>query len=132
MALLRMNHVPQERKSTMKMLHVTIRTDQFDEELRFYQEIIGLRMIRDMRPMGRKMVFLANEAGETEIEIIETPGAGNAGNENLSIGFQTENVEAKQQELISLGMEATPMICPNPQVRFFFVKDPAGVNIQFM
>ena len=116
----------------MKMLHVTIRTDQFDDELKFYQEIIGLRMIRDMRPMGRKMVFLANEAGETEIEIIETPGAGNAGNENLSIGFRTENVEAQRQELISLGLEATPMICPNPQVRFCFVKDPAGVNIQFM
>ena len=127
-----MKCVPQERKCTMKMLHVTIRTDQFDDELKFYQEIIGLRMIRDMRPMGRKMVFLANEAGETEIEIIETPGAGNAGNENLSIGFRTENVEAKRQELISLGLEATPMICPNPQVRFFFVKDPAGVNIQFM
>ena len=116
----------------MKMLHVTIRTEKFEEELKFYQEIVGLRITKDMRTMGRNMVFLANEQGETEIEIIDTPDAGNAGNDNLSIGFQTEDVMKKREELIVLGLEATPMISPAPQVQFFFVKDPAGVTVQFM
>jgi len=118
--------------SKMKMLHVTIRTEKFDDEMEFYREIIGLKIINDMRPMGRNMIFLVDSEGETEIEVIETPGAGNAGNENLSIGFQTENVAAKREELIAKGMDVSPMIQPNPHVQFFFVKDPAGVNIQFM
>ena len=116
----------------MKMLHVTIRTEKFEDELRFYQEIAGLQLTRDMRPMGRNMVFLANKEGETEIEIIDTPDAGNAGNDNLSIGFKTEDVVKKREELMVLGFEATPMINPAPQVQFFFVKDPAGVTVQFM
>ncbi len=82
--------------------------------------------------LSRNMLFLVDSEGETEIEVIETPGAGNAGNENLSIGFQTENVAAKREELIAKGMDVSPMIQPNPHVQFFFVKDPVGVNIQFM
>ena len=116
----------------MKMLHVTIRTEKFEEELKFYQEIVGLRITKDMRTMGRNMVFLANEQGETEIEIIDTPDAGNAGSDHLSIGFQTDDVIKKREELIVLGLEVTPMISPAPQVQFFFVKDPAGVTVQFM
>lgn len=50
-------------------------------------------------------------------------------NDGLSIGFQTEDVAAKREELIAMEIA---MVSPNPQVQFFFVKDPAGVNIQFM
>ena len=116
----------------MKMLHVTIRTEKFEEEMKFYENVVGLKVARDMRPMGRNMVFLANGEGETQIEIIETPEAADAGNENLSVGFLTEDVEAKREELLAAGMEVSPMISPAPQVKFFFVKDPAGVNVQFM
>ena len=116
----------------MKLLHVTIQTGRFDEELRFYEEVVGLQIVRDMRPHGRNMVFLANAEGETEIEIIENPDADNTGNENLSLGFLTADVNAKREELIAVGMKASPMIHPNPQVHFFFVKDPAGVSVQFM
>ena len=116
----------------MKMLHVTIRTNKFDDELKFYQEIVGLSMARDMRDSGRNMVFLANKDGETEIEIIESPDAESAGNEFLSIGFKTDDVVAWHEELLAKGLKASPLISPNPHVQFFFVKDPAGVTVQFM
>ena len=116
----------------MKMMHVTIRTAKFEEEIDFYQNIAGLSIERDMRPMGRNLVFLSNAPGETCIEIIEAPEAANCGNEYLSVGFATEDVDAKRAALIAAGLEATPMISPGPNVKFFFVKDPAGVNVQFM
>ena len=116
----------------MKMLHVTIRTNRFEEELKFYQEIAELAVTRDMRPMGREMIFLSNGEGETEIEIIGTPEAENAGNEFLSIGFRTQDVEAKREELLEKGLDVSPMVSPGPQVKFFHVTDPAGVRVQFM
>jgi lactoylglutathione lyase len=122
----------QRRIFAMKMLHVTIRTAKFEEEIGFYQNIAGLSIERDMRPMGRNMVFLSNAPGETCIEIIEAPEAADCGNEFLSVGFATKDVDAKRAELIAAGLEATPMISPGPNVKFFFVKDPAGVNVQFM
>ncbi|MBR6529645.1 MAG: VOC family protein [Firmicutes bacterium] len=115
----------------MKMLHVTIQTQFFQEEMEFFLKHVGLTIERDVRPFGRNMVFLSNAVGETCIEIIENDKE-DAGNPNLSVGFLTENLEKKREELIADGYEPTPMINPAPNVMFFFVKDPAGVNIQFM
>ncbi len=115
----------------MKMLHVTIQTKYFEDEMNFFLKHVGLKVERDMRPFGRNMIFLANGEGETCIEIIENESE-DAGNENLSVGFLTDDLEAKREELIADGFNVTPMITPAPNVKFFFVKDPAGVNIQFM
>ncbi len=116
----------------MKFLHVTIQTENFDKEIEFYEKYIGLKIKNDMRPAGKNMIFLADSADGTEIEIIEKEGAHESGNKDLSIGFKADDLDAKREELIEDGFEPTPFISPMPQVRFFFVKDPAGVNVQFM
>ena len=115
----------------MKMLHVTIQTKFFQEEMDFFLKHVGLKIDRDMRPFGRNMVFLNNGEGETCIEIIEND-SDSAGNENLSVDFLTEDLEKKREELIADGFVPTPMITPAPNIKFFFVTDPAGVKIQFM
>ena len=115
----------------MKMLHVTIQTAKFDEEIAFYREIAGLTIRRDARP-GRNMVFLSDAEGDTEIEIIEAPSAADAGNAYLSVGFRSGDAEALRAALEAKGYAPTPMVSPGPAVKFFFVKDPAGVNVQFM
>ena len=116
----------------MKMLQVTIRTNKFEEELMFYKEIVGLKIVRDLREKGRGIVFLADTEGDTCIEIIDTPDSDDAGNSFLSVGFDSGAVEKMREKLIALGMEASPIESPVPYVRFFFVKDPAGVTVQFM
>ena len=116
----------------MKLLHVTIRTEQFSEELDFFQKVVGLEVVRDLRHIGEEIVFLSNGAGETDIEIIKTPGAGNAGNDNFSIGFREDDIDARRKQLIDMGMDVTPVISPVPDVQFFFVTDPAGIKIQFL
>lgn len=115
----------------MKLMHITIQTNNFDTELQFYQQIVGLTVQHEMNVNGRHLVFLSGN-GETNIELIDNPQAVSAGNENLSLGFKTENVEDKRNELLSLGYEVSEMISPMPQAKFFFVKDPAGVTLQFM
>lgn len=116
----------------MKMLHVTIQTKNFEEEINFFIKHAGLEIVQEMHGSGRNMVFLANAANETSIEIIEKPEADNSGNENISIGFKTDDVEKKRDELIIEGYNVTSMISPMPNIKFFFVKDPSGVTIQFM
>ena len=116
----------------MKLNHITIQTEAFEKEIEFYQKYVGLTVSRDMRPMGKNIVFLSGAADDTAIEIIEKPGASDAGNENISIGFHTNDLEKIYNELCSDGLNHTPFISPMPQVRFFFVKDPAGVNVQFI
>ncbi|MBR3325966.1 MAG: VOC family protein [Atopobiaceae bacterium] len=116
----------------MKLCHVTIQTARFEDELDFYTRYAGLAIQRDMRPMGRNMVFLANEKGDTEIEIIQNADAADSGNVNLSIGFAAGDLDALHAELIEDGLQPTDFVSPMPSVRFFFVRDPAGVNVQFI
>ena len=116
----------------MQLLHITIQTDKFNEEIEFYKNIAGLKITRQIDTPDLHIVFLADAEGDTNIEIIDNPDADNAGNDNLSIGFKTENVPAKRQELIAKGLEVTPIFIPNPDTQFFFVKDPAGVSVQFI
>lgn len=115
----------------MKMVHVTIHTCRFEEEVSFYQDIIGLSVDRDMRP-ARNMVFLNDSPGDTCIEIIGDQDAQDAGNASLSVGFHTEDIDAKYAELKETGLYVSEMISPNPHVKFFFVKDPAGVKVQLI
>lgn len=116
----------------MQMIHVTIQTDKFEEEISFYEKYIGLTIHTDMRPMGRNIVFLSNGNGETEVEIVEDFSATDAGNPNLSVGFKTDNLEEFRNVLVNDGFNPTEIIKPNPNVAFFFAKDPAGVTVQFM
>ena len=115
----------------MKMLHVTIQTNRFEEEIKFYENEVGLTLQGDLRP-HKEIVFLANAEGETCVEVLHNPEADDAGNKNLSIGFKTGDVEKKREEMVAAGHEVTPMISPMPDVKFFFAKDPAGVTVQFM
>ncbi len=36
----------------MKMMHITIQNQNFNEEIKFYQEIIGLSIQHEMNGMG--------------------------------------------------------------------------------
>ena len=42
----------------MKMQHVTIQTNRFEEEIKFYENVVGLTIQRDNRP-EMDLVFLA-------------------------------------------------------------------------
>lgn len=116
----------------LKLLHVTIQTDKFEEEIMFYEKYIGLTIRQDMRPMGRNMVFLSDQEGDTNIEIIENTDAQPVAAPALSIGFRSADIDATRAQLADAGFEVSPFVTPMPDVKFFFVKDPAGVNVQIM
>ena len=116
----------------MKMVHVTIQTDKFEEEIEFYERFLGLAIQRDRRSVGKDLVFLGDSEDSTMVEIIRNAEAKESGNPNLSVGFQTDVFETKIAELTAAGFDPTPVISPAPGVEFFYVKDPAGVRVQFI
>ncbi len=114
----------------MKMQHVTIQSGAYEESIRFYQEVAELKVVNTLHG-PKEITFLANEEGETAIEIIHNAQAKYEGS-GISIGFSVEDVEAYRETLVQKGYGPSPMISPNPMVKFFFVKDPNGVSIQFI
>ena len=116
----------------MKMQHVTIMTRCLEDSVKFDQEQVGLTIVRDMRDNpAHQIVFLANAAGEPCVELIANPEAVNS-SEGISMGFAVDDVEAERQKKEAAGLQPGPMVSPNPKTKFFFVKDPNGVSIQFI
>ena len=130
----------------MKMVHVTVQTARFEEEIAFYERFAGLTIQRDMRSVGKELVFLGDSEASTMVEVIRIPAGGpdaadastgspdaaGGGNSGISVGFQAEDLDAVRAELVAAGLEPTPLISPVPGVSFFYVRDPAGVNVQFI
>ena len=55
----------------MKIEHITINSGKLEESVKFYQDVAGLEITRDMRGKGPlNIVFLADEKGDTCIELI--------------------------------------------------------------
>ncbi len=117
----------------MKMEHITIKTAMLEESVAFYKEIAGLEVQMEMRGKGPyDIVFLANAKGETCVELIGNKEEAYNGTAGLSIGFHVDDVEKYRGELEAKGFSVSPIISPNPAVKFFFVKDPNGIDIQFI
>lgn len=115
----------------MKMAHVTIHTAKMEDSLNFYQGICGLKVVHEMKGGPMHIAFLKNEEGETAVELIEAPDAAYKGS-GISIGFHVDDVVAYHKTLEEKGYNPTPIFSPNPNVKFFFVEDPNGLEVQFI
>jgi lactoylglutathione lyase len=116
----------------MKFLWTTILVNNMDESLKFYEEIVGLKMTeRFQAGPGMEISFLGE--GETKVELIynEKFKKLDAGN-RVTLGFKVESLEEKIDFIKEKGINILRgPIQPNPSIKYFIIKDPDGVKIQF-
>lgn len=116
----------------MKFCWITLHVENLEASLKFYHEILGLPISSQMDTPDMKMVMLGD--GEAKVELIWTIGQENpiVGN-YTSIGFTVSSLEETVKLLKEHGIDdIRGPIHPNPQVRFMFVKDPNGYEVQFV
>ncbi|EEG77973.1 VOC family protein [Dethiobacter alkaliphilus] len=117
----------------MKFVWCTITVKNMEESLKFYQEIVGLSVNKRFTAGPEmELVFLGD--GETQVELICNPSQKAPRQvEGISIGFEVKSVDEMIQYIKEKGLEVdSGPFQPNPHVRFFFVKDPNGVSVQFV
>ena len=116
----------------MKFLWVTLSVTSMEESLKFYQEIVGLPVASRFSAEGAgEIAFLGD--GETKLELIAHPsGLEPHYGREMSIGFEVPSLEEKLRFVQDKGLAAEGPFAPNPHVRFFFVKDPSGIRVQFV
>ena len=109
---------------------VTIHVRDMGESLKFYQEIVGLKISRRMKPRpDMEIVFL--ETGKTEIELIRDGAKPSFGND-ISLGFRVDSVDDMIEILAAKNIPVhSGPFQPGPAIRFFYVLDPDGLKIQF-
>ena len=120
-------------------LWTTITVDSIENTLPFYRDLLGLTIERRFSPNpGLELCFLKDENG-IEVELLEHKTAGEAvtlavaeAPANLSLGFQVDSLDAMMEACKLHAVEIVRGPFEGGGVKFFFVKDPNGVSVQFV
>lgn len=118
----------------MKYLWTTMHVKDLEESIAFYEEVVGLKLEhRFPAGPGTEIAFMKSEGTETKVELLcRGDFDGRREDAALSLGFETKDLDGKMAELKAMGYAVGDVISPNPKSRFFFVKDPNGIDIQFV
>ncbi len=116
----------------MKFNWCTIQVNNMEESIKFYQDIVGLKMERQFQAGPDTEITFLGE-GETKIELIHNKSntSVNIGSD-ISLGFEVNSLEEMTEFLKenNLPIHSGPFQ-PNPHIKFINVLDPNGLRIQF-
>lgn len=116
----------------MKLDYITIMVRDIKASIRFYEELIGLRIVREMHPGNGKIVFMANEKDDTMLELIQFEDVETLSVQGMVMSYTSDiPLEALRKKACELGYSPTKIIDQGPKPKYFRVCDPDGVFIEF-
>ncbi|MBP1926042.1 lactoylglutathione lyase [Sedimentibacter acidaminivorans] len=116
----------------MKFLWTTIIVKDMEESIKFYEEVVGLKVV-DKISAGPDMNITFLGEGETKIELIcseklKNMDPGNA----VTLGFEVDSLDDMIDFINKRGISIkTGPVQPNPSLKYFIIHDPNGIKIQF-
>ncbi|BBL71874.1 lactoylglutathione lyase [Methylogaea oryzae] len=124
----------------MRFLHTMIRVGDLERSLRFYTEVLGMKLLRQMDfPEGKftlAFVGYGDESRDTVLELTYNYGVEKyeLGNAFGHIAIGVENVYQSVEKIRAAGgkvvREAGPMMHGNTVIAF--VEDPDGYKIELL
>ena len=118
----------------MKFLWTSLFVRDLDQSIRFYTTLVDLKVLRRF-PAGpqREIVFLGNGIeGETLVELLSEKGrTTSAPGQDFSIGFDVASLDVMLEKVKAYGIPVAGDLVETPAMRYFCVKDPDGLMVQF-
>ena len=122
----------------MKIHHIAIICSHYEVSKRFYTEILGLNIIREVYREERQSYKLDLAIGDDYvIELFSFPNPPKRPSRPESCGlrhlaFAVENVEQKRAELLQKGIDCEEIrIDEFTGKKFFFIADPDDLPLEF-
>ena len=117
----------------MKNLWTTIMVKDLEASLKFYTEVLDLKVATQFNPTETMSIVMLGE-GETKLELIYNSDVKEINyTDFVSTGFGVESVEKTISRLEANGVSIhSGPFEPSPFVKYFFVKDPNGYKIQLV
>ncbi len=109
---------------------ITLRIRDLEASIAFYHGVLGLPIERRFESRGRRIAMLG-AAGQPKIELIEGSEIKVEPHNGISVGFEVENLDRAIEDLKDRGIPiARGPIESNPDLRFFYILDPDGFEVQ--
>lgn len=119
----------------MKLLHSMIRVKDIDKSLKFYQELLGLKLSRTMDLDDCKLYYLRDEITGIDIELthnFETPKNGyEKGTQFGHFAFEVDSMDEFSEKLHAFGLEySVEPFEIKAGLKIAFFEDPDGREIE--
>jgi lactoylglutathione lyase len=118
----------------MKYLWTTINVKNLDESIAFYSNLAGLQMLKRFPAgPGIEIAFMGNGMNnETLVELLVDNNNHTVNHcESISIGFAVDSMDAMLDMVKSKNIPVHNGPFETPGSKFFTIKDPNGLNVQF-
>lgn len=122
----------------MKLLHTMIRVKDIEKSLKFYIELLNMKLDHKKRLDDCWLYFLYDEDGTTQLELTandETPENGyELGSGFGHLAFSVESMDKFSEKLNSLGYRYLyePFDLNGKGSKIAFVQDPDGYEIEII
>lgn len=117
----------------MKFEFATIHVKDLQTSIRFYENVVKMKVARRFEAgPNMEIAFMAD--GPAEIELIWDKGAEPPVYGHWpTLGLAVDNLDEAMEHMKAQGVEITAgPIQPNPNTRFFFIKDPDGLTLEII
>jgi lactoylglutathione lyase len=118
----------------MKFLWTTLYVKNLDESVAFYSDLPGLKVQRRFPAgPGMEIAFMGNgTADETLLELICDSGKASVSHSNdISVGFAVDSADDMLEAVKSRNLPVNSGPVETPAMKYFTVKDPNGLSVQF-
>lgn len=118
----------------MKFLWTAIYVKNLNESIDFYSNLVGLKVLKRFPAgPGMEIAFMGNGTeNETLVELLADSNNSTVSySECISIGFAVESVDAMLDTVKSKSIPVHNGPIEAPGSRFFCIKDPNGLSVQF-
>ena len=116
----------------MKLNHITFHVRDIRKTVAFYQNLVGLQVVRQFNPGRGEIVFMVNESHETHLEFIQFDGVEKVSAVGMTLSFHVNrNLESVRQKAIEMGYAPSEIIETPPKPQHFTVLDPDQIPVEF-
>ena len=119
-----------------KLLHTRYRVSDLDKTVAFYQDVLGLELIRQhTSPRGSQLVFFKAPGSEEEIEICKYDGSGEVkvGYDITHLAFEVDDLEAFAKHSAAKGYPLSDGPTPSGAGSVIaFIDAPEGYEIELI
>ena len=122
----------------MKLLHTMIRVKNAEKSVKFYTELLNMKLDKKKRLEDCWLYFLNDEDNTTQLELTandETPEKGyEPGSGFGHLAFSVKSLDKFTEKLHSLGYEYLyePFDLNGKGTKIAFIKDPDGYEIELI
>lgn len=118
----------------MKFLWTAVYVKNLDESIAFYTEMAGLQVLKRFPAgPGMEIAFMGNGSNnETMLELLADHNNSTVSySESISIDFAVDSLDAMMDTAKSKNIPVHKGPFETPSSKYFCVKDPNGLSVQF-